>query len=566
MTALRLGTRRSALATTQSTWVADRLRALGHEVELVEVSTEGDLDRTTPLAQLGGTGVFVSALRTALAEGRVDLAVHSLKDLPTTPDDATTIAAVPTREDPRDALVARDGLTLGELPAGATVGTGSPRRRAQLEALGLGLVVTGLRGNVDTRLRAVSEGRLDAVVLAAAGLRRLGRIDQATELLDPIQMLPAPGQGALAVEVRADDAVTASVVARARRRRHPRLHDRRARPARRARGRVLGPGRGARRGRRGCRRPRAVAARRRHRPPTAPPTCAARSSATSPTRPSSGVASPASCSRTAPPTSCPTHPRCPPPTTSLRSVPCEPLALDHPAPTRIPARVVFVGAGPGDPGLLTVRAGELLAAADAVVIDQVAREAVVDRWCRPDVDVVDAGYGDHGERLTHAVRAKLVVRAAKAHPGGLVVRLMDGDPAVFNGLAEEASACVKAGLAFEVVPGVSSVTAVPSYAGVPLTSSTSTGIHVVVAGARTTDLGGRASTPGVTVVVLGQPDRAAEALDALVAAGRDRRHPRRRHRARHQHRAAHRRDDARGAAGRRWPTGASPCWPSWGPL
>ncbi len=190
-----------------------------------------------------------------------------------------------------------------------------------------------------------------------------------------------------------------------------------------------------------------------------------------------------------------------------------------PPTTRIPARVAFVGAGPGDPGLLTVRAGELLAAADAVVIDQVAREAVVDRWCRPGTDVVDAGYGDHGERLTHAVRAKLVVRAAKAHPGGLVVRLMDGDPAVFNGLAEEASACVKAGLAFEVVPGVSSVTAVPSYAGVPLTSSTSTGIHVVVAGARNTDLSG-ASDPGVTVVVLGQPDRAAVALDALVAAGR----------------------------------------------
>ena len=197
-----------------------------------------------------------------------------------------------------------------------------------------------------------------------------------------------------------------------------------------------------------------------------------------------------------------------------------PSRSSTPTPTRIPARVVFVGAGPGDPGLLTVRAGELLATADAVVIDQVAREAVVERWCRPDVTVVDAGYGEHGERLTHAVRSKLVVRAAKAHPGGLVVRLMDGDPAVFNGLAEEASACVKAGLAFEVVPGVSSVTAVPSYAGIPLTSSTSTGIHVVVAGARNTDLTG-AVDPGVTVVVLGQPDRAAEALDALVAAGRD---------------------------------------------
>ena len=167
-----------------------------------------------------------------------------------------------------------------------------------------------------------------------------------------------------------------------------------------------------------------------------------------------------------------------------------------------------------------MRAGELLAAADAVVIDQVARESVVERWCRPEVDVVDAGYGEHGERLTHAVRAKLVVRAAKAHPGGLVVRLMDGDPAVFNGLAEEATACSKAGLAFEVVPGVSSVTAVPSYAGVPLTSSSTTGIHVVVAGSRTPDLSG-AVDPGVTVVVLGQPDRAAEVLDALAAAGRD---------------------------------------------
>ncbi len=213
MSTLRLGTRRSALATTQSSWVADRLRALGHEVELVEVSTEGDLDRTTPIAQLGGTGVFVSALREALADGRVDLAVHSLKDLPTAADPRVVVAAVPVREDVRDALVARDGLTLGELPAGATVGTGSPRRRAQLEALGLGLEVRDLRGNVDTRLAHVHDGRLDAVVLAAAGLRRLGRADEVTEFLDPLQVLPAPGQGALAVEVRADDADARAAVA-----------------------------------------------------------------------------------------------------------------------------------------------------------------------------------------------------------------------------------------------------------------------------------------------------------------------------------------------------------------
>ena len=205
MTTLRLGTRRSALATTQSQWVADRLRALGHEVELVEVSTEGDLDRSTPLALLGGTGVFVSALRAALAEGRVDLAVHSLKDLPTTPDERVALAAVPQREDPRDAVVARDGLTLGELPAGSRIGTGSPRRAAQLHALGLGLDVVAIRGNVDTRIRKVHDGDVDAVVLARAGLARLGRMQEVTEVLDPLQMLPAPGQGALAVECRGSD-------------------------------------------------------------------------------------------------------------------------------------------------------------------------------------------------------------------------------------------------------------------------------------------------------------------------------------------------------------------------
>jgi porphobilinogen deaminase len=203
MTALRLGTRRSALATTQSRWVADRLRAAGHEVELVEITTEGDVSGEL-LTAIGGTGVFAAAIRKALKDDRVDLAVHSLKDLPTTPEPGLVIAAVPVREDSRDVLVARDGLTLGELPAGSTVGTGSPRRTAQLATLGLGLDIRPIRGNVDTRLRFVSSGELDAVVLARAGLARLGRLGVVTEVLDPIQVLPAPGQGALAVECRAD--------------------------------------------------------------------------------------------------------------------------------------------------------------------------------------------------------------------------------------------------------------------------------------------------------------------------------------------------------------------------
>ena len=209
---LRLGTRRSELATTQSSHVADLVRErLGRAVELVEVTTDGDVS-SAPLAQLGGTGVFVSALRDALLDGRVDLAVHSLKDIPTYPCEGIALAAVPTREDPRDVVVARDGLTLGELPTGSRIGTGSPRRAAQLHALGLGVVVEAIRGNVDTRIGKVTGGELDAVVLARAGIARLGRLDEVTEVLDPLQMLPAPGQGALAVECRASDTELAEAV------------------------------------------------------------------------------------------------------------------------------------------------------------------------------------------------------------------------------------------------------------------------------------------------------------------------------------------------------------------
>lgn len=205
---LRLGTRASALATTQSGWVADRLReAHGVDVELVMISTEGDRS-SAPLAQIGGTGVFVAAVREAVLDGTVDLAVHSLKDLPTGDAEGLALAAVPQREDPRDVLIARDGLTLGELPRGSRVGTGSPRRVSQLNALGLGIEIAELRGNVDTRIGKVTGGQLDAIVLARAGLLRLGRADEATEVLDPLQMLPAPGQGALAVECRADDDAT----------------------------------------------------------------------------------------------------------------------------------------------------------------------------------------------------------------------------------------------------------------------------------------------------------------------------------------------------------------------
>ncbi|HEX5087721.1 MAG TPA: hydroxymethylbilane synthase [Nocardioides sp.] len=214
MSAVRIGTRGSVLATTQSGLVAGLIRdRLGRETELVEITTEGDRTQRagTPMEQIGGTGVFVSALRDALLRGEVDVAVHSLKDLPTAAPEGIALAAVPTREDPRDVVVARDGLTLGELPQGARVGTGSPRRVAQLRALGLGLDVVGVRGNVDTRIGKVRSGEYDAVLLARAGLARIGRLEEVTEVLDPLQMLPAPGQGALAVECRADDDLLAAL-------------------------------------------------------------------------------------------------------------------------------------------------------------------------------------------------------------------------------------------------------------------------------------------------------------------------------------------------------------------
>lgn len=208
---LRIGTRGSVLATTQAGTVRDALISAGHPAELVIITTKGDV--TPGPVQRIGVGVFTAELREALLAGEVDLAVHSYKDLPTKQDPRMVIAAVPPREDPRDALVARDGLVLGELPPGSKVGTSAPRRRAQLAALGLGLQLEPLRGNIDTRIGKVDSGELDAIVIARAGLSRIGRLDRVTEALEPVQMLPAPSQGALAVECRAEDTALIEVLA-----------------------------------------------------------------------------------------------------------------------------------------------------------------------------------------------------------------------------------------------------------------------------------------------------------------------------------------------------------------
>ena len=209
---LRLGTRKSPMAMAQSGHVARLItERTGAAVELVGLTTFGDVTRAD-LAQIGGTGVFVSALRESLLAGEIDLAVHSLKDLPVGPVPGLVLAAVPARDDPRDALVGRDGAKLADLPSGARIGTGSPRRAAQLRLLRPDVQPVPVRGNAGTRLGKVTSGELDAVLLACAGLARIGRMDAVTQVFEPDEMLPAPGQGALAVECRDGDTPLAELL------------------------------------------------------------------------------------------------------------------------------------------------------------------------------------------------------------------------------------------------------------------------------------------------------------------------------------------------------------------
>ncbi|HEY7143439.1 MAG TPA: hydroxymethylbilane synthase [Streptosporangiaceae bacterium] len=210
---LRLGTRKSPMAIAQSRQVARIItERAGCQVELALVTTFGDVSRAE-LTQIGGTGVFVSALRASLLAGDIDFAVHSLKDLPAVDADGITLAAVAARDDPRDALSARDGVKLADLPAGSRIGTGSPRRAAQLLLLRPDIRPVPVRGNAGTRLAKITSGDVDAVVLAYAGLARIGRLDAVSQVFEPEEMLPAPGQGALAVECLAGREALAELLA-----------------------------------------------------------------------------------------------------------------------------------------------------------------------------------------------------------------------------------------------------------------------------------------------------------------------------------------------------------------
>lgn len=211
-TTIRIGTRGSALARWQAEWVAAQLRERGVRVELIPIATAGDLHQQGPIGAIGTSGVFTKELQRALIDGRIDLAVHSLKDLPTEPVAGLMLAAVPPRESPGDALLSRDKLRFDELPNGARVGTGSLRRQSQLLHTRPDLKLLDVRGNVDTRVRKLHEGEFDAVVLAEAGLKRLGLVHEITEVLPKTLLLPAVGQGALGLETRTDDTPTRTVI------------------------------------------------------------------------------------------------------------------------------------------------------------------------------------------------------------------------------------------------------------------------------------------------------------------------------------------------------------------
>jgi hydroxymethylbilane synthase len=211
--AFRIGTRRSALARWQADWVADALRARGANVVLVPIVTRGDTDQAQPLGAIGGDGLFTKELQRALLADEIDLAVHSLKDLPTEHVPGLIVAATPERAPTADALVSRDSSLLADLPAGAKIGTGSLRRRAQLWHARSDLAMHNIRGNVDTRLRKLEQGEYDAIVLAEAGLTRLGLDGRITERLASPLMLPAVGQGALGLECREQDAETRAALA-----------------------------------------------------------------------------------------------------------------------------------------------------------------------------------------------------------------------------------------------------------------------------------------------------------------------------------------------------------------
>ena len=464
----RIGTRGSKLAMIQTGFVKARLERACPEdsFETVVIKTKGDVVTDRPIAAIGDSSLFTREIENALLDGRIDLAVHSMKDLAAECPPGLTLAKAWPREDPRDALVAREGIrSLDDLPPGATVATGSVRRTALLRRMRPDLRVVGLRGNVDTRLRKLyapqaDEPKLDAIILAAAGLRRLGRAEVISEYLDPERMIPAPNQGQLAIELRtADAALKAKLDA---------LGDDEAEliaGAERAFLRESGAD---------CHLPVGALAEIRN----------GRFSM-----------------------------RCVSGTTA------EDLAFE----TREAGTVTLVGAGPGDPELITVKGLKAVREADAIVYDRLASEDLL-KEAKPGCALVYAGKASGNHTLPqdeiNALLAKKATVCAK------VVRLKGGDPFVFGRGGEEMAYLTALGIPCRVIPGVTSAVAAAASVGIPVTHrGLASGFEVVTAHAqegRPLEIDFRRCLDDRrTYVFLMGLARIGEIAASLVAAGKD---------------------------------------------
>ena len=437
MSTVRIGTRGSQLALWQANRVADLLRERGHEPELVILKTTGDKRTDVSLASIGGKGLFVKELEEALDRGEIDVAVHSLKDVPSIIPPQFELAGFLERADPRDAWVHPDNRRLHELPAGSVVGTSAPRRRAQLQSLYPQLIIEDIRGNVDTRINKARAGQYSGIILASAGLTRLGRASEITSYFSTDELLPAAGQGIIAIETRGDDARAIAIAQSI-------THEPSAHAARSERGVLQKFGEQL-----DCYSCIAVHA--------SEGTIRAffngmRASGTTVDEVYEGLCRTGSLTRPGPLSG------------SENSGGSENRGgLENPPYI---GKVFLVGAGPGDPGLLTLKAAELIATADLVALDALVSKEIAAK-IPATTEVVYVGKRASAHALPQDQINALLVKEAKN--GKRVVRLKGGDPFVFGRGGEEAEELIAAGVPVEIVPGISSAIAGPAYAGIPVT-------------------------------------------------------------------------------------------------
>lgn len=446
-----IGTRGSKLALAQTEYVRACLAETYPQdhFEIHIIKTKGDLITDRPLGEIGGSGLFVKEIERALLAGEIQLAVHSMKDMPCRLPEGLVFAPVWDREDPRDVLVLREKSSLAELPKGAVIGTGSKRRAFQLLALRPDLKIVDIRGNVDTRLRRMEERKLDGIVLAAAGLKRLGMEGKITQYLAADEMIPAPTQGTLAIEVVAANQELLSKLA---------IFGNSAAEvsmkAERAFLREMGAD---------CHLPVGAYAQQM----AADLSCPQDSLEASPQITLRAIYGNADGTKIA----------------SCCMTGAEPESLAQAAAKvirgKLAGKVILLGAGPGDPDLLTVAGAEALRKADCIVFDRLVSRKLLS-YARPDCELLYVGKENHHHTLPQEDINKLLVKKAMEYSS--VVRLKGGDPYVFGRGGEEAFYLKEKGVPFSVVPGISSAIAGLSYAGIPITHrGKSIGFHVLTA-------------------------------------------------------------------------------------